>query len=168
MSDSLPMRTKLAFGVGAMGEASTNWIFNALTFFYYNQILGLSGTLTGAAVFIGICFDAVSDPVVGSLSDRTRSRLGRRHPWMFAAPLPVIASIFFIYHPPDGLSEWTLFAWFMCFLIMMRLSITLFAVPHLALGAELSDDYLERSKVMSYNNIFTYACLLYTSDAADD
>lgn len=157
MSDSLPMRTKLAFGVGAMGEASTNWIFNALTFFYYNQILGLSGTLTGAAVFIGICFDAVSDPVVGSLSDRTRSRLGRRHPWMFAAPLPVIASIFFIYHPPDGLSEWTLFAWFMCFLIMMRLSITLFAVPHLALGAELSDDYLERSKVMSYNNIFTYA-----------
>ena len=157
MSDSLPMRTKLAFGVGAMGEASTNWIFNALTFFYYNQILGLSGTLSGAAVFIGICFDAFSDPVVGSLSDRTRSRLGRRHPWMFAAPLPVIASIFFIYHPPDGLSEWSLFAWFMCFLIMMRLSITLFAVPHLALGAELSDDYLERSRVMSYNNIFTYA-----------
>ena len=45
----------------------------------------------------------------------------------------------------------------MCFLIMMRPSITLFAVPHLALGAELSDDYPERSKVMSYNNIFTYA-----------
>ena len=69
MSDSLPMRTKLAFGVGAMGEASTNWIFNALTFFYYNQILGLSGTLTGAAVFIGICFDAVSDPCLLYTSD---------------------------------------------------------------------------------------------------
>ncbi len=150
------MRSKLAFGVGAIGEAATNWIFNALTFFYYNQILGLSGTLTGAAVFIGIIFDAVSDPTMGSISDRTRGAWGRRHPWMFAAPLPVVLSIFLIYHPPSGLGEWGLFAWFMVFLVMMRLSITLFAVPHLALGAELSDDYFERSKVMAYNNIFTY------------
>jgi len=157
MADLLPMRTKLAFGVGAVGEASTNWIFNALTFFYYNQILGLSGTLTGAAVFIGICFDAISDPVVGSLSDRTRAKWGRRHPWMLAAPLPVVLSIYFIYHPPTDMTQWALFAWFLAFLIMMRLSITLFAVPHLALGAELSDDYIERTRVMSYNNIFTYA-----------
>lgn len=54
--------TKIAFGIGASGEAATNWIFNALVFFYYNQILGLSGTLTAAAVTIGIASDAVTDP----------------------------------------------------------------------------------------------------------
>ena len=70
----IPIPTKIAFGIGASGEAATNWIFNALVFFYYNQILGLSGTLTAAAVTIGIASDAVTDPLIGSISDRWRSR----------------------------------------------------------------------------------------------
>lgn len=152
----MPMRTKLAFGIGATGEASTNWIFNALTFFFYNQILGLSGTLTALAVTIGIVSDAITDPLMGSISDRFRSRLGRRHPFMYAAPLPLVLTIFGIFHPPVGLSDWSLFGWFAVFTVLMRICSTLFAVPHLALGAELSDDYHERSKVMSYNNVFTY------------
>ena len=66
------IKTKLWFGLGASGEAATNWIFNALTFFYYQQILGLSGTLAGLAVTIGIFSDALTDPLMGSISDRTR------------------------------------------------------------------------------------------------
>ncbi len=54
------VRTKLWFGIGATGESATNWIFNALTFFYYNQILGLSGTLAGIAVTVGIFSDALT------------------------------------------------------------------------------------------------------------
>jgi len=68
-SSKLAMPTKLAFGIGATGEAATNWIFNALTFFFYNQILGLSGTLTAAAVTIGIISDAITDPLIGSISE---------------------------------------------------------------------------------------------------
>ena len=101
-SSKLAMPTKLAFGIGATGEAATNWIFNALTFFFYNQILGLSGTLTAAAVTIGIISDAITDPLIGSISDRWRSKLGRRHPFMFAAPLPLIVTIYFIFSPPAG------------------------------------------------------------------
>ena len=74
----LSMSTKLAFGLGASGEAASNWIFNALTFFFYNQIIGLSGTLTAAAVTIGIASDAITDPVVGSISDRWRSKLASK------------------------------------------------------------------------------------------
>ena len=116
----LPMSTKLAFGLGASGEAASNWIFNALTFFFYNQIIGLSGTLTAAAVTIGIASDAITDPVVGSISDRWRSRLGRRHPFMFVAPLPLIMTIFMIFNPPAGLGEIELFAWFTTFTVIMR------------------------------------------------
>ncbi|MDA1074908.1 MAG: MFS transporter [Proteobacteria bacterium] len=150
------MRTKLAFGIGASGEAASNWIFNALTFFYYNQILGLSGTLTAAAVTVGIISDAMTDPLMGSISDRFRSRWGRRHPFMYAAPLPLVLCIYAIFNPPADLETTSLFIWFMVFTVGMRVCQTLFAVPHLALGAELSDDYNERSKVMSYNNVFTY------------
>ena len=150
------MPTKLAFGIGATGEAATNWIFNALTFFFYNQILGLSGTLTAAAVTIGIVSDAFTDPLVGSISDRWQSRLGRRHPFMYAAPLPLIVTIYLIFNPPADFEGLYLFTWFALFTVLMRICSTLFAVPHLAMGAELSDDYIERTRVMSYNNVFTY------------
>ena len=148
--------TKIAFGIGASGEAATNWIFNALVFFYYNQILGLSGTLTAAAVTIGIASDAITDPLIGSISDRWRSKLGRRHPFMFLAPLPLVICIYMMFSPPENLDHFTLFLWFAGFTVLMRVCSTLFAVPHLAMGAELSDDYIERTKVMAYNNVFTY------------
>ncbi|MAU92433.1 MAG: hypothetical protein CBD42_008625, partial [Gammaproteobacteria bacterium TMED182] len=65
-TDRLSLRTKTWFGVGTVGESATNWLFNALTFLYYQQILGLSGSLAGTAVAIAIFFDAISDPLIGS------------------------------------------------------------------------------------------------------
>jgi glycoside/pentoside/hexuronide:cation symporter, GPH family len=152
----LTVKTKLAFGIGATGEAATNWIFSGITFFFYNQVLGLSGSLTGFAVLIAIIFDAISDPIMGSISDRFKSKLGRRHPFMFFAPFPTVLAICLMFFPPEGLSDYGLFAWLIGTTIVLRISITLFAVPHLALGAELSEDYIERSRVMSYNNLLGY------------
>ena len=155
-AEQLTVKTKLAFGIGATGEAATNWIFSGITFFFYNQVLGLSGSLTGFAVLIAIISDAISDPVMGSISDRFKSKWGRRHPFMFFAPFPTVLAICLMFFPPDGLSNYGLFAWLIGTTIILRVSITLFAVPHLALGAELSEDYIERSRVMSYNNLLGY------------
>ena len=112
--------------------------------------------MTGLAVSIAIFFDAISDPLVGSMSDNFKSRLGRRHPFMFASPLPVMICVFLIFTPPEGMNQLAIFAWFTGFTILLKLSITLFTIPHLALGAELSDDYIERSKIMSFNNVLSY------------
>ena len=131
------LNTKLSYGIGAIGEASVLWMLASLAFFFYNQVIGLSGILTGLAIFIAVIFDAISDPLVGSISDNFRSKLGRRHPFMFAAPLPVIACIYFIFTPPEDMSQYAIFVWFACFTILLKLSITLFTIPHLALGAEL-------------------------------
>tara|TARA_B100000795_G_scaffold268681_1_gene256196 strand:- start:1507 stop:2934 length:1428 start_codon:yes stop_codon:yes gene_type:complete len=153
---AVKLNTKLSYGIGAIGEASVLWMLATLAFFFYNQVIGLSGILTGLAIFIAVIFDAISDPLVGSISDNFRSRLGRRHPFMFAAPLPVMACLYFIFTPPEDMSQYAIFAWFACFTILLKLSITLFTIPHLALGAELSDDYIERSKIMSFNNFLSY------------
>ena len=67
------LSTKFAYGVGAIGESSVIWLFSALAFFYYNQVIGLSGTLAGLAVLIATIFDAISDPLVGSISDNYKS-----------------------------------------------------------------------------------------------
>ena len=74
----IPVRTKLAFGLGAAGEATQYVAFNTFSLIYFNQVLGLSGTLSGLVTTIALVFDAVSDPLVGSISDRWRSQ---RHRW---------------------------------------------------------------------------------------
>ena len=153
---SIKLTTKFSYGVGAIGEASVLWLLATLAFFFYNQVIGLSGFLTGLAVSIAIFFDAISDPLVGSMSDNFKSKLGRRHPFMFASPLPVMICVFLIFTPPEGMNQLAIFAWFTGFTILLKLSITLFTIPHLALGAELSDDYIERSKIMSFNNVLSY------------
>ena len=155
MSDGrLRMGTKLGYGVGSVGEIAIYIAFNTWNFLFYNQVLGLSGTLAGLAVTISLGLDAVSDPVIGSLSDRMRSKLGRRHPFLYLAPIPLALTFFLLYSPPAGLNGFPLFLWFTVFATLHRQAMTLYSVPHLALGAELSSDYHERSVVMSYGTLF--------------
>ena len=150
------LRTKLFFGLGASGGSAIDWVFGVLVFFYYQQILGLSGALAGTAVALSIVSDAVTDPLIGSFSDRYKSKYGRRHPFMFMAPIPLALSLFLIFNPPESIvgSQAYLFAWFVTFTILLRTFQTFFTIPYLALGAELSTDYIERSKIMSFNLLF--------------
>ncbi|NBQ12477.1 MAG: hypothetical protein EBU29_10655, partial [Gammaproteobacteria bacterium] len=83
--DRVGRSTKFAFGIGQMAEGIKNNAFSTFLLLYYNQVLGLSGTLSGLAIMIALCFDAITDPLAGSLSDGWRSRWGRRHPFMYAS-----------------------------------------------------------------------------------
>ena len=109
---------KLAFGIGATGEAVYLGLFNGFITIYYNQIIGLSNALIGTSIMLALIGDAITDPVIGVMSDRWRSRFGRRHPFLIAAPLPLILSMYCIFNPPeaitagpDGPSQMYLFAW---------------------------------------------------------
>lgn len=121
------------------------------TILFYNQVLGVSPALAGTAFLIASIFDAITDPTVGTLSDRFRSRWGRRHPFMLASALPIAISFYFLYQPIEGLSETGYFIWLTVFLLLLRLGQTFYLIPHDALGAELTDDYVERSSLFGYN-----------------
>ncbi len=149
------LRTRLSFGVGTAAEQICLYSVGLLSMLYYNQVLGLSATLAGLAPTIALVFDAISDPLMGSISDRFKAKKwGRRHPFMFFAPVPIALSFVAIFNPPDSLEGFGLFLWFMVFSVVLRTCMTIFHVPHLALGGELSSNYLERSKIMSYNMFF--------------
>ena len=149
------LRTRLFFGSGTAAEQICLYSFGLLSMLYYNQVLGLSATLAGLAPTLALVFDAISDPLMGSISDRFKTKKwGRRHPFMFVAPLPIALCFFAIFNPPDALEGFGLFAWFAGFAVALRTFMTLFHVPHLAFGGELSTNYLERSKIMSYNMFF--------------
>ena len=117
---------------------------------YYNQILGLEALYVSVALALAVIFDAVSDPLVAAFSDNIRSRWGRRHPLMFIASIPLGIGVYCVFMPPEGLSDAYLFAWLLCFTVLTRSLMTLYFVPWAAIAAELSDDYAERTSVMSY------------------
>ena len=140
-------RHKFFFSFGQIAESVKNFAFGALLLLYYNQVLGLSGTLSGLAVAIAIACDAVTDPAVGSWSDGFRHRLGRRHLFMFISIAPLGATYFFLFWPPTGLSQFSLFLWLTVFAVLARTALTFFQVPYVALGAEMSPDYQERTQI---------------------
>jgi Na+/melibiose symporter-like transporter len=151
----LGFRTKLTYGFGQAAEGLKNGAFGVFLFFYYNQVLALSGTLAGLAVGIALVFDAVTDPMAGSISDNWRSRLGRRHPFMFVAALPLAIAFILLFNPPEGLGQFGLFAWLLIFAILTRGAMTLYHVPHIALGAELTEDFEERTTVVAFRQFFS-------------
>ena len=117
---------------------------------YYSQVLGLSPELAGLAVGIGLIFDAVSDPLVGYLSDNTKSRLGRRHPWLYASVVPLSMSYFLLWHPPASVQgDMNLFFFLVACNVALRISLTLFLVPAYAFVAELTSDYEERTRLLT-------------------
>ncbi len=143
-----------AFGVGQAAEGIKNAAFNTFLLFYYQQVLGVPGTLTGLALAIALAFDAVTDPVAGSLSDKVRTRWGRRHPFLLISALPLGLAFFGIFNPPDNLSEFGLFLWLALFAMLIRGSLTFYHVPHLALGAEMAHDYNQRSTLFAFSTLF--------------
>ncbi len=145
--------TRLFYGIGSVSEGTKNTVFNVFLLFYYNQVLGLSGTLSGAAIFIALCLDAVTDPLVGSVSDNFRSRWGRRHPFMYASALPMAVCLLLLFHPP-ALGQTGLFLWLCAFAVGVRVSMTFYAVPSGSMLPELSSDYDERTTLVSYRLLF--------------
>ena len=123
---------------------------------YFSQLLGVPPHHAATVAFIALLFDAVSDPLVGSLSDNCRSRLGRRHPFLFASALPFGLILYGLFSPPAGWGPGGLVVWMLLGTILLRTVYTLFSVPYLALGAELSTDYRERTTVAAHRLFFSY------------
>lgn len=151
-TEKVTLKTKLAFSAGALDEAVMS-AAGVATMLFYNQVLGVSAYLCGVVFLVASIVDAISDPLVGSLSDNFRSRWGRRHPFMLIAMVPLCLGFFLLYVPPAEMSETFYFWWFMGALILMRLGKTFYVVPHDALGAELTDDYHERTQIFGLNSV---------------
>lgn len=156
-ADRLSIKTKLGYGLGEMAEGVKTATLETFLFFYYVQVIGLQGSLVGLALLIALLFDGISDPLIGQLSDRTATRLGRRHPYLYLAPIPLAFALYMLFDPPEGLGQWGTFFWLLGFTAFCRLMQSFYFIPHMALGAELSTDFDERISVSGYRNVFAFA-----------
>ena len=123
---------------------------------FYGTVVGLEPALAGTALLIALIFDAFSDPIVGYWSDNTRSRWGRRHPYMYAAGLPVALCYSLLWQPPDW-DDGALFLYLVTLAILIRTLITFYETPSSALMPELTADYDERTTVQAWRSFFGWA-----------
>lgn len=150
----LPMATKLAYGFGSVAFGIKDSGFNYFFLFFYSTVMGVEASLVSLALLFALMFDAISDPLIGYFSDNTHSRWGRRHPFMYAAAVPVAISYYFVWNPPATLHGNDLFLFLVVIAIFVRTLITLYEIPSSALVAEMTDDYDERTSVLSYRYFF--------------
>ena len=150
----LNFRTKFFYGFGSISFGIKNNGFSYFVLFVYSSVLGLPAWMAGLALNLVLIADAITDPLVGYYSDRTRSRFGRRHPFMYAAALPVAITYYFLWTPPGGLTDWQLFSYLLVCAIIIRVFITFYEVPSISLGPELTDNYVERTSLMSFRYFF--------------
>jgi Na+/melibiose symporter-like transporter len=150
----LSIGTKAAYGFGSVAYGVNNGGFDYFLLLFYSQVIGLDSRLVGAAIIVALIIDAISDPIVGYWSDNLHSRWGRRHPFMLAAAIPVALSYFLLWNPPDGLSQGGIFWYLLALAVVIRTSMTFYETPSAALVSELSEDYVERSSLISYRSYF--------------
>lgn len=139
--------SKLSYASGTASFAVKDIAFGSFVLFYYTSVVGLDPALAGIVIFISMAWDALTDPIVGSLSDNYRSKWGRRHPFMAISGVPLAISLFALFVVPEGLGQMQIFSWMLIVCLLLRTFLTMFTVPYLALGAELSEDYHERSSI---------------------
>jgi Na+/melibiose symporter-like transporter len=150
------LKTQILYGAGAIAYGIKDNGFGYFLLMFYGTVVGLDPSLVGTAIFLALIFDAISDPIVGYWSDHTRSRWGRRHPFMYAAALPVAVSYWLLWNPPDW-GQTGLFLYLLCLAVLIRTFITLYETPSSSLMPELSTDYNQRTSIQAWRQFFGWS-----------
>lgn len=152
----VPISSKICQGIGGLPGSHKDFAFNTFLLLFYSQILGVPAA--AAALVLGACLvvDAFTDPLVGAYSDNFKSRLGRRHPFMYAAAVPLGLCIYLLFTPPAGHGDTLLLGWMLVFTLLTRTSFTFFVMPWNALAAEFSSDYEERTSIITFRFLVTW------------
>ncbi len=159
-TEKLYFTTKLAYGSGDMGPAITANILVFFLLYFFTNVAGLPAGLAGSILAIGKIGDAINDPIAGILSDRTRTRWGRRIPWLFLGTIPFGFFFFLQWIVPEFSSnpetnKWCLFVYYIVIATLFNIAYTVVNLPYTALTPELTQDYNERTNLNSFRFAFS-------------
>jgi Na+/melibiose symporter-like transporter len=149
---------KFQYSVGAIANGIKTDMFTFFLLFFYSRVIGLDPLLASLAIGAALIVDSITDPLMGTISDRTNTKLGRRHPYMIASFMPVSIFYILLFTPkPDwDITQNQLFWWMFVCASFTRIGMTLFEVPHRSFGAEITKDYIERTKLFSWREMFAW------------
>lgn len=147
-----PLPTRLAFfhGLGSIAYGIKDNGFATFLLLFYNQVLGMDPRTVSLALMVALMIDGVADPLIGYLSDRTRTGWGRRLPWLYLAPIPLAFAWIALWSAPAQPGFWGL----VTMAVAVRILLSCCEVPSVALVPELTGDYDERTTLMRYRFLF--------------
>jgi GPH family glycoside/pentoside/hexuronide:cation symporter len=147
----------LSYSLPAFGAAMVLISVSVYLPKFYTDELLVGPALLSWVFLLGRFWDAVTDPVMGHISDRTRSRWGRRRPYFFISAIPIAVLFYFIWSPDPGLSETGLFLHLLAFYLLLYTFWTVFSIPYISLGAEMTMNYHERTRLFGVRQAFYVA-----------
>ena len=157
----VPLGTTIAYGMPGLGAGYMYLLMSLYVMKFSTDVLLIAPAVMGVIFSISRIWDAVSDPIAGYLSDRTTFKFGRRRTWMLISFIPISFGFLAVFSPPESMQGQSLDLWMMIAILSFYSAITLLNVPHMALGAELSEDYHERTRLFGVRHIgFTLGSIL--------
>lgn len=155
MAQRLSRRSKVLYGAGDIGFSLTSTILGAYFAIFMVDVVGISPGVAAIAVFIGRSWDYINDPIFGYISDRTRTRWGRRRPFLLFGAVPYAVAFAMLWFQPGFESEIALAAYYSVAYILYEAAATLVYMPYFALTPELTSDYDERTSLTTYRMFFS-------------
>jgi len=146
----LPLGLCLGYGLGSVGTGIYNTVPGLLLLIYMTDTLGVPAWLAGLGIFVPKLWDVITDPWMGSISDRTQTRFGRRRPWLLLGGLSLPLLFVALFRTPDFGDPILGFCWVLGFYILCATAYTVFSVPYIAMPAEMTDDYDEVTRLMAW------------------
>lgn len=153
-SPQLAISTQIGYGLGAVGTGAYGTAPSLLLLFFMTDTLGIPATLAAVGLFAVKTWDIVNDPIMGTISDRTRSPWGRRRPYLLAGALLLGLTLSLLFAVPAFESMYARFAWVLGMFFLCSTTFTIFAVPYIAMPAEMTANYHERTTLMSFRMAF--------------
>jgi glycoside/pentoside/hexuronide:cation symporter, GPH family len=157
---------KIGFGAGEFSSSVFFTVTTVILMIFLTDNVGLSATLAGTALLIGKLWDAVIDPAIGYLSDRTRTRMGRRRPWLLFGAIPFAVTFALMFRNPHLSSQTALFMWTLLSFMALSTAYPCTNIPFNALLPDLTRDFNERTSVTGYKTVFAVAGTLIGAGAA--
>jgi GPH family glycoside/pentoside/hexuronide:cation symporter len=157
MSERLSRKAKLLYGVGDTGLSLTGSIIGAFFAIFLTDVAGIRPSMAAAAIFIGRTWDYVNDPLIGHLSDRARTRWGRRRPFLLFGSIPFALAFAMLWWRPPWANPIALTVYYALAYIVYEVAATFVYMPYFALTPELTLDYDERTSLTSYRMFFSIA-----------
>ncbi len=151
--ETVPISVRTGWGVGALGVALLFNTYSILLMFYLTNIAGVAAGVAGLLLAIAKGYDWITDVPMGILSDRTRSRFGRRRPWLLLGAFVCGSAFVMLFSTPTEVSDTVKAVYVLGALLLFNTGYTLFNVPHLSMPAEMSNNYDERTAIMSFRAV---------------
>jgi Na+/melibiose symporter-like transporter len=163
-SNKISISDKIFYGIGNFSAGVAIQVIGTFLMFYCTAILNIPGSLVGAAISISIAWDAITDPLMGYISDNTKSNVfGRRHLYLIIGGIGIGIFNLFLWNIPNYFSVAIKFSIILVIIIAIKTFMTVFITPYTALGAELSNDYNERTSIQGIKTIFFLLGLIFVS-----